>query len=129
MLRFVVQRHNARRAGLHDDLRLELEPGKFYSWAVPKLVPTKPGKRVLAIETEIHDASWYNFEGVIDSGYGAGTMKIIDKGPMEIIKHTNKVIIVNLKGRKHKIVGTYVLVKIQDSKKQSSWLLWKRKSS
>jgi len=125
MPKFVVQRHHAERAGLHDDLRLELKPNKLYSWAVPKLVPTKPNKKVLAIETEIHDMSWYNFEGKIDEGYGKGIVKIVDRGKMTILKHTDKVIIVNLNGNKHKIDGTYVLVNI----KNNQWLLWKRKTA
>lgn len=127
--KFVVHRHHAERAGLHDDLRIELRKGKLHSWAIPKLIPLKPGRKVLAIETEPHGTSWYNFEGTIDDGYGKGRMEIFDKGDAVIVKHTpGKVIVVKLHGLKGKVNGVYVLVNINKNMKQPQWLLWKRKT-
>jgi len=133
--KFVVQHHIAEQAGPHDDLRLELNPGKLASWAVPKGVPRTSGKKVLAIETEPHSMQWLHFSGTIKEGYGKGKMTIVDSGTMNIIKKGRHSIIVELNGRRGKIKGRYVLVqppslqKQNKKSKQKKWLLWKSKQS
>ena len=57
---FGVQRHEAQRAGLHYDLRLERD-GVLKSWSIPKGMPTD--NRHLAIATDDHNMSWLDFEG------------------------------------------------------------------
>lgn len=118
--RFVVQEHHATR--LHWDLRLELD-GVLKSWAVPKEPPLRPGIRRLAIEVEDHPLSYIDFEGIIAEGqYGAGIVKIWDKGTyvMESRKPEKMVFILN----GEKMRGGYVLLRF---KEEGQWLLFKKK--
>ncbi len=119
--RFVVQEHWATHH--HFDFRLETE-GVLKSWAVPKGVPEKVGVRRLAIAVEDHPVDYINFEGKIPQGlYGAGTVKIFDKGNYKLIEKTKDRIIFTLRGKKLK--GIYNLIKFKGRKNQ--WLLLKAK--
>jgi len=118
--RFVAHEHYALKAGHHHDFRLEME-GVLKSWAVPKGVPEKKGKCVLAIFTEDHPVSYFNFEGEIPEGcYGAGVVEIFDKGTYKLIEKTENKIVFELKGKK--LRGRYTLLKF---KKPNQWLLFK----
>jgi bifunctional non-homologous end joining protein LigD len=82
--RFVVQEHSARR--LHWDLRLEHD-GVAVSWAIPNGIPEDPSQNRKAIHTEDHPLEYLEFEGEIPKGeYGAGTMRIWDRGTYELEK-------------------------------------------
>ena len=119
---FVIQEHHARR--LHYDLRLE-KKGVLKSWAVPKGVPEETSEKRLAVETEDHPLDYASFEGAIPKGqYGAGTVKIWDKGLYEAKVWDEKMIEFILKGEKLK--GRYVLVRLKKAG-EKSWLLLKGK--
>lgn len=116
---FVVQEHHA--AHLHWDFRLELG-GVLRSWAVPKQPPKEHGIKRLAIQTEDHPLSYVDFEGEIPEGsYGAGTVKIWDKGFFSIIEQDAKKIIVDLKGKR--LTGLYCLIHTGGKK----WLFFRKK--
>jgi bifunctional non-homologous end joining protein LigD len=103
--RFVVQEHSAR--AMHWDLRLEHE-GTLASWAVPKGIPVDPSKNGLAVQTEDHPLEYLDFHGEIPQGhYGAGTMKIFDRGTFEIHKWRDKEVMVTFHGER--VRGRYVL--------------------
>lgn len=61
---FVVQQHQAERAGLHYDFRLA-QAGVLKSWAVRHLPMLLSGEKdkVLAVETEPHPLEYGQFEG------------------------------------------------------------------
>jgi hypothetical protein len=68
---FGIQRHEARKAGIHHDLRLaDPQTGVAYSWALRYL--PKPGQRTLAIRQSDHTPEYMSFTGTIPEGYGAG---------------------------------------------------------
>lgn len=118
---YVVQLHKATR--LHYDLRLEMD-GVLKSWAIPKTPPRKKGIKRLAIQTEDHDIEYADFEGDIEEGvYGAGSVRIWDKGTFEIkLREKNKIVIC-INGEKLK--GGYCLVKFKEQEK--NWLFFKCK--
>jgi bifunctional non-homologous end joining protein LigD len=136
-LRFVIQKHDASR--LHYDFRLEME-GVLKSWAVPKGPSTDPDVKRLAMMVEDHPYDYRNFEGIIPSGYGAGTVILWDEGfyeaagssakdkqamDKELRKglHAGKLHII-LQGKKLK--GEYALVKTR-GREENAWLLFKVK--
>jgi bifunctional non-homologous end joining protein LigD len=117
---FVIQKHNATR--LHYDLRLERD-GVLASWAVPRGLPTTPGEKRLAVRTEDHPLDYGSFEGWIPKGhYGAGEVRIFDRGTYEPIEWKDNKVTFRLRGSRHR--GEYHLVKTNQD-----WLVFLSKSS
>ena len=103
--RFVVHEHHARR--LHWDLRLERN-GVLASWALPKGVPQDPKDNRLAVRTEDHPLEYLEFEGEIPKGeYGAGAIRIWDRGTYETEKFRDDELIVTFAGER--VQGKYSL--------------------
>src|SRR3954468_9485039 len=103
--RFVVQEHSAR--SMHWDLRLEHE-GTLASWGVPRGIPPDPKRNHLAVRTEDHPLEYLEFHGQIPEGqYGAGSMRIFDRGTYELEKWRDSEVIVVFHGER--VRGRYVL--------------------
>ncbi len=115
---FVIQRHDATR--LHYDVRLERD-GALVSWAVPKGLPFVKGERHLAVQTEDHPMEYGSFEGTIPEGhYGAGEVRIWDRGTYEPVEWTDKKVSFRLHGERHH--GEYHLIKT--SRGERDWLVF-----
>jgi bifunctional non-homologous end joining protein LigD len=115
---FVIQRHDATR--LHYDLRLERD-GVLVSWAVPKGLPFEKGIRHLAVQTEDHPMEYGSFAGSIPEGhYGAGEVRIWDRGTYDLLEWTDKKVGFRLHGERHR--GEYHLVKT--SRGERDWLVF-----
>lgn len=119
--RFVIQEHHAKK--LHYDFRLEMD-GVLKSWAVPKVPSKKADLKRLAIQVEDHDLNYIDFEGEIEEGsYGAGEVKIWDKGDYDAETRRDDKIVFHLHGKK--LEGRYTLLKMKWGEDQ--WLLFKTK--
>ncbi|HOM26715.1 MAG TPA: DNA polymerase ligase N-terminal domain-containing protein [bacterium] len=119
---FVIQEHFATYH--HFDLRLEIN-GVLKSWAIPKEIPTSQNDKKLAVEVEDHPIEYSDFEGEIPEGYyGAGKVKIWDKGEYKLIKNEKNKIEIELKGEK--IKGKYILLKFKKEKNKNLWLIFKK---
>jgi DNA ligase D-like protein (predicted 3'-phosphoesterase) len=116
---YVIQEHDATR--LHWDLRFEIN-GTLKSSALPKGVPKGNEKR-LAVQVDDHPIEYAAFEGRIpEGGYGAGEVKIFDKGTFKLESYEEeKKIVVNILGNKLK--GRYCLLHFKPNEK--NWLFFK----
>ena len=76
--RFVLHRQDAKKAGTHYDIRIEVKKDYVYSIAF-RYNPFEKDK-AMGIVQPIHTSEWLTFEGEIKEGYGAGKLKIIAKG-------------------------------------------------
>jgi bifunctional non-homologous end joining protein LigD len=114
--RFVVQEHSARR--LHWDLRLE-HGGTAVSWAIPNGIPMDPSENRRAIHTEDHPLEYMEFEGEIPAGeYGAGTVKIWDRGTYECHKWEPEKVVFSFEGER--LSGKYALFRTGEER---DWMI------
>ena len=126
---------------MHFDIRLEHD-GVLLSWAVPRGPSLDPAKKRLAVQTEDHPIDYGEFEGVIPSGYGAGTVMLWDIGTYEWIKESaedfeRSRLRGDIKFRLHgtKISGEFALIHIGERGRQyggssdgdKNWLLIKKR--
>ena len=119
---FVVQRHDADRAGLHYDLRIgDPETGFGHSWAVRKGIPEQ-GKTHLAVRQSTHTIPYFDFEGQLGEGYGKGHVETLVRDKAHIIHaDENKV-----KFYLPSLDKTFSLI---NTKKNKNWLLLNNKEN
>jgi bifunctional non-homologous end joining protein LigD len=117
--RFVIQEHSATR--LHWDLRLERD-GALVSFAIPKGLPEAPKENRLAVHTEDHPLEYLEFEGEIPKGeYGAGTMRVWDRGTYDCLKWEPRKIEVWLHGER--VDARYALFPIDKEDPPKDWMI------
>jgi hypothetical protein len=76
---YVIQNHNADRAGQHYDVRLASPTiNRGYSWA-GRYLPKDVGETRLFIRQPDHNVSYFDFSGTLH-GYGAGTVALDTRG-------------------------------------------------
>ena len=128
MSRFIVIKHEAKKAGLHHDLRFKIPKSNMWaSFACRKEIPTSPGVKILAIRTNDHTEKEALFTGEIKSGYGTGILKKWDGGSCEIEKYNDSHISINFKGSKLKGIYHLINTKVADNKEGKSYFLFKGK--
>jgi hypothetical protein len=112
-----VQHHQAEKAGSHYDLRLS-PPGSndAFSWAIRNF--PGPGQKTLAVEQPTHEASYMGYEGKIESGYGAGTVKSMFFDKIDVLESNSDKILFNM--YRGQTVSRYMLKKTGDK----NWLLY-----
>jgi bifunctional non-homologous end joining protein LigD len=104
------------------------------SWAVTKGPSLNPADKRLAMHTEDHPIEYGGFEGVIPSGYGAGTVMLWDRGvwapqgdPHEGLKKGNfKFVLMG-----ERLRGGFALIRLKpkpgETSKAEPWLLIKER--
>jgi len=126
--RFIVVKHDAKKARLHYDLRFVMPNSKIWaSFAVRKGVPEKSGTKVLAVRTHDHSEKEALFLGTIDDGYGAGKLTKYDDGKCVITKYKSSHMTVEFFGRKIKGVYHFINTGIFNKKdyKKQQFMLFK----
>jgi len=80
LLDWIIQEHQADRAGRHLDVRLGDKDKGLYSWATRKGMP-EAGKPTALFRQPLHSHDYGEFEGEIPKGsYGAGTVRQQERG-------------------------------------------------
>lgn len=118
---FVVQDHHAHRAGRHFDLRLgDPKSGVAYSWAIPKARLPSPGEKLLAVKQPDHTLGYMDYQGTIESGYGAGDVLQHVRSKTEVLAANQDYVKFNLYTSTpgHK-VSEFLLRRLEDG----NWLL------
>jgi bifunctional non-homologous end joining protein LigD len=115
--RFVVHEHHARR--LHWDLRLERN-GVLVSWAIPNGIPEDPKRNRKAVHVEDHPLDYIDFAGTIPQGsYGAGEVKVFDRGTYRCEKWEPAKVIVTFEGER--LRGRYALFRAGSTERD--WMI------
>lgn len=118
---FLIQKHDAEKAGPHFDIRIGTPEHGLFSWATRKELP-KPGEKRLLIQQPLHDYEYKDFEGEIPKGeYGAGKVKKELEGKILITKLEPDAI--HFTTGWGKIPERFVLIRPKNKEKTKHWLL------
>ena len=107
-LPYVIQKHNADRAGLHYDFRIS-DGNVAYSWATRKGLPPT-GVKHLFVRQPDHTPEYMSFQGEITDGYGKGKVSTFTSGNIHVLESSPSKIKFNIyEGQK---VSQYTLISI-----------------
>lgn len=126
MLPYVIHEHLADRAGKHWDLRIKY-PNKnlVASWALPKYsFPKEIGEKKLAVKVHDHGRYFLYIDNlnIPEGEYGAGVIKIIQKGLAKIWGWSENRITFSISGEI--ATGTFSLIRFASKEgKIDSWVL------
>ncbi len=102
LLDYVIQKHEALRAGTHKDFRIGNKQLGMYSWAMRSGLPSDPADKRLAARTNLHTREYADWEGVIPKGtYGAGKVTKEDEGKVLITNTTPTTVSFSVAHKKH----------------------------
>ena len=112
--RLVIQQHKAS----HDHFDVRLQSGDVaHSWVMRSLPGEK--KKALMIRQPSHTSDYMNFEGKIEKGYGAGTVKKVVDVKADITSATNDKIKMKLPQ------GNFTMIRPKGFKDDKHWLMIK----
>ena len=80
---FLIQEHDAVKAGLHWDIRFE-KGNILESFVIPKHRLPEGKEQLLAVKVNDHSWDWQFFEGKIGPGFGEGTVKCVFREDVEM---------------------------------------------
>lgn len=101
LLDYVIQYHQALRAGPHYDFRIGDKRLGMYSWAMRQPLPKEPVDKRFAARTNLHTHEYKDFEGIIGPGYGAGRVTKHDEGKVLITNTTPGTVSFSVSHKKH----------------------------
>ena len=86
LLDFIIQEHDAKRAGRHNDIRIGSPALGLYSWATKKDMPEQ-SKRIALFRQPKHSYGYGSFQGILKgTGYGAGTVRRKQRGKILVTR-------------------------------------------
>lgn len=133
---YILVEHDAKIAGKHIDLRISIpNRSMLASFAIPKgNIPQVPGTKVLMIRTHNHGRYHLYIDNmdIPDGEYGAGTIKKLEKGNVEVIGWSDKYITLQFRNSSYFASGRYLMVKFKGKQKrdkgqQDLWIMMKLK--
>lgn len=117
------QLHKARRAGLHTDVRIGAPQLGLFSWAAPKDLPTVQNQKRLLITQPLHTYQYKDFQGILRSKYGEGTVKKLQQSPIIILQNTGDTI--KFKRDTEEDTPVYTMIKT----KNGNWITTMKKNA
>ena len=115
MSKYALFEHKAKKAGLHYDLRIEIPDSKNWASFAFRKDPSiiKQGEKFSCVRTHDHSEKEAMFTGIIDDGeYGAGVLKLIEKGECEVITFKPTRLAVDFQGKKLKGIHHFINVTV-----------------
>lgn len=118
--KFIVQKHEARRAGTHYDVRLGDKNTGLLSWSSRKDLPDVGEKRLL-VRQPLHSFDYKDFEGEIESGYGAGKVSKHRENNVLIDRVTDSSVVFTVSDER--MPERFAIVRTGKGTKNERWLM------